>query len=166
MTVRIRHEMPGDEPAISDVTTAAFAAVPYSDGAEASIIAGLRADGDLAVSLVATEGTQIVGHIAFSPVTVGQEREGWYGLGPVAVCPERQRRGVGRLLIEAGIARLESLAAKGCVLVGDPAFYHRFGFVGDGRLRFGDLPAAYVQWLAFGAEPEGGEVTFRPAFGA
>lgn len=170
MAITIRAEQSGDEHVIHDLTVAAFATMPYSDGSEAPIIAGLRQDGDLTISLVAVEGPDIegpdiVGHIAFSPVRIGAGASGgWYGLGPVSVRPDRQRRGIGRLLIDEGLARLRARGAKGCVLVGDPAYYSRFGFRSDGRLGYADLPSRYVQWLSFGDEPEAGGLTFSPAF--
>ena len=164
MDVIIRPEQPADEQMIHDLTVAAFEPVSYSDGSEASIIAGLREDGDLAVSLVAVEGSNIVGHVAFSPVTVGASSDGWYGLAPVSVCPDRQRKGIGSTLINEGLAILRTRGAKGCALVGDPDYYGRFGFQSDGRVSYKELPARYLQWFPFGDEAPSGRLRFRPAF--
>lgn len=164
MAVTIRPEKPGDEQAIHDLTVAAFETMPYSNGSEAPIVAGLREDGDLAVSLVAVDGAGIVGHIAFSPVEIGAASEGWYGLGPVSVRPDRQREGIGSALINEGLSILRARGAKGCALVGDPGYYRRFGFRSDGRLSYGELPSHYVQWLPFADEVAAGSVRFSPAF--
>jgi putative acetyltransferase len=162
--IEIRPERPGDEAAIAAVTGAAFAPMPYSSGTEAAIIAGLRADDDLALSLVAVQAGAIVGHVAFSAVAVEEGGEGWFGLGPVSVRPDRQREGVGSALIERGLATLRARGAAGCVLIGDPAYYQRFGFRSDGQLRYGDVPPALVQWLGFGDAVPRGLLRYRPAF--
>ena len=86
MSWTIREERPGDEQAITALVDAAFRDAPHSDGTEAAIVERLRADGDLALSLVAAEGS-LVGHVAFSPVTLSDGTARWYGLGPVAVSP-------------------------------------------------------------------------------
>ena len=164
MTIAIRDERPGDEGGIHDLTVAAFAPIPYSDGSETRIIAGLRADGDLAVSQVAVEGDEILGHVAFSPVVVAGCGTGWYGLGPISVRPSRQRQGIGSRLVEEGLSVLRARGATGCVLVGDPDYYRRFGFRSDGSLRYRDIPLEYVQFLSFGAERPAGALTFSPAF--
>src|SRR5690348_10587528 len=127
----IRPEIPADEKAISKVIGAAFLNAEHSGGNEAQIVETLRRAGTLAVSLVAAEDDRIIGHVAFSPVTVDGRSDGWFGLGPVAVEPARQREGTGRALIEAGLATLRDRGSKGCVVLGDPAYYARFGFVAD-----------------------------------
>lgn len=160
----IRPEQPSDEQAIHELTVAAFEPMPYSDGSEAPIIVGLREVGDLTVSLVAVEGADIVGHIAFSPVTVGTDSDGWYGLGPVSVWPDRQRKGIGSALINEGLSILRARGAKGCALVGDPNYYRRFGFRSDGRLSYRDLPLQYIQSLSFQDETASGRLKFSQAF--
>src|SRR5690606_18603384 len=114
--------------AIHTLVAAAFDGHPHSDGSEPAIVDRLRADGDLTISLVAEDGGEIVGHIAFSPVTISDGNEGWFGLGPVAVAPQRQREGIGAALIEHGLALLRERGSAGCVVLGDPAYYGRFGF--------------------------------------
>ncbi|WP_425052759.1 GNAT family N-acetyltransferase [Psychromarinibacter sp. S121] len=165
MSLSIRHESAGDEQAIHDLTVVAFTPVPQSDGAEAPIVAALRESGALTISLVAVDGPEIVGHIAFSPVTAGTDAEGWYGLGPVSVHPDRQGQGIGGAMIEEGLALLRGRDAKGCVLVGDPAYYSRFGFRSDGAVSYGDVPVKYVQWLALREVTPSGELRYDPAFG-
>lgn len=165
MSIDIRAERPGDAAEIAEVTTVAFAKAQHSSGTEAAIVAGLRAAGALSLSLVAVESGAVIGHVAFSPVEIGEAMGGWHGLGPVAVSPARQRRGVGGALIEEGLAQLRGSGAAGVVVLGDPAFYQRFGFASDGGLRFGDIPPSYLQWLAFGAAVPRGEVRYHAAFG-
>lgn len=163
----IRPEQPADATDIARVTAAAFAQAQHSSGTEAAIVSGLREAGALALSLVAVDGGAVIGHVAFSPVGVGEEPGAWYGLGPVSVQPDHQRSGIGRALIEDGLARLRQGGAAGVVVLGDPAYYSRFGFVSDGGLRYGDVPAVYLQWLAFGlAAAPRGELRYHPAFGA
>ena len=154
--MHIRPETPEDATAIADVTTAAFEPMAYSDGSEVAIIRALRDAGDLTWSLVAEDAGEIVGHVAFSPVTIGGSDDVWFGLGPVSVAPDRQRRGVGRKLIETGLAELRRAGASGCVLVGDPGYYGQFGFIGDGPLTYLDVDKKFVQYLVLnGADPEG-----------
>lgn len=168
--MQIREERPGDAAAIRALTDAAFATAPRRGGNEADIVDTLRARGDLALSLVAAGGGRIVGHIAFSPVTVdgagGGARNGWFGLGPVSVLPARQRQGIGSRLIRDGLDRIRAEGAAGCVLVGDPGYYGRFGFGSDGALTYGDVPAEFVQWLSFGDQTPRGAVQYSPAFEA
>ncbi len=85
---------------------------------------------------MAADGQQVVGHIAFSPVTIDGRDLGWYGLGPLAVHPDRQRLGIGALLVRTGLDLLRDQAAQGCVLLGDPLYYARFGFRQDPGLEF------------------------------
>ncbi len=164
MTIAIRREQPGDEQAIHDLTVAAFKPTSYGDGSEAPIVAGLREDGDLTLSLVAVEGVDIVGHIAFSPITIEGEDQGWYGLGPVSVRPHRQGQGIGSALINEGLAILKKSGATGCALVGDPDYYKRFGFRSDGSLTYREVPVKYVQSLSFQDETVCGRLRFSPAF--
>lgn len=165
MSIDIRLERPGDEAEIAEVTATAFAKAQHSSGTEAAIVSGLRAAGALSLSLVAVESGGVIGHVAFSPIEIAEAMGAWYGLGPVSVLPLRQRRGIGGALIEEGLARLRASGAAGVVVLGDPAFYHRFGFASDGGLRFGDVPPAQLQWLAFKAATPRGEVRYHPAFG-
>lgn len=159
----IRPETTGDAEAIHALIAAAFATMPFSDGSEPAIVDRLRADGDLALSLVAFDGA-LLGHAAFSPVRLRVPGP-WLALGPVSVRPDRQREGIGTALIETGLARLRERGARGCVVVGDPAYYGRFGFRGDLGLRWGNVPPAVVQGLAFGAAQPEGPIRFAPAFG-
>jgi putative acetyltransferase len=161
-----RPERDGDAPAIRAVTAAAFKDAPHSSGTEAAIVDALRDAGALTLSLVAESEDRVVGHAAFSPVTIDGKADRWFGLGPVSVEPAEQRRGIGKALIREGLKRLAAAGAEGCVVLGDPAYYRRFGFISDARLRYGEVPPEYFQRLSFtGAEPEG-EVAYHPGFDA
>ena len=104
----------------------AFETMPFSSGDEQELVDALRLNGALAISLVATRLEQVVGHVAFSPAD--SSTPGWYSLGPVSVLPELQRKGIGKQMIEQGLDQLRRLGAVGCILVGDPRYYSRFGF--------------------------------------
>ena len=160
----IRRERPGDEEAISAVITAAFLEADHSGGNEAEIVKSLRGAKGLAVSLVATEGETIVGHAAFSPVTLNGRNDAWFGLGPVAVLPEQQRKGIGSALIEAGIGELRKGNARGCVVLGEPSYYGRFGFIADPAFRLVGVPPEYFQRLSLEKHSTGGTVNYHPAF--
>lgn len=160
--MQIRAETPADIEAIFALTKAAFEPMPYSDGNEAECVDQLRADGDLHISLVAEENGDIVGHIAFSPVTLSETKGLWYGLGPVSAAPARQKSGIGSALIETGLNMLRDRNVSGCVLIGNPDYYCRFGFVGDGRITYRDLETKYVQWVSLDGSIPSGEVTYSP----
>jgi putative acetyltransferase len=162
----IRQERPGDADSIRALTAAAFKGVAHSDQTEAQIVDALRAAGALTLSLVAMRDGEIVGHVAFSPVRINGATGHWQGLGPVSVWPERQRKGIGQALIREGLAQLKALASAGCVVLGDPGYYGRFGFIYDPGLVYGQAPPGYFQRLTLsGADPKG-EVTYHPGFDA
>jgi putative acetyltransferase len=123
----IRNEMESDIEVISEVTKLAFEYHPISNHTEQFIVQALRAANALTISLVAEVGGKVVGHIAFSPVTISDESHDWYGIGPVSVLPEYQKQGIGKSLIQEGLSLLKPLEAKGCVLVGDLKYHKRFG---------------------------------------
>ncbi len=163
--MEIRSERAGDEEAISSLVTATFAAAEHSDGTEAAIVERLRQAGALTISLVAEDQGTIVGHVAFSPVTIDGLDRGWFGLGPVAVELGRQGMGIGARLIREGLDRLRAAGTNGCVVLGEPDYYGRFGFRADGRLIYPGPPPQYFQALAFGADVPSGIVAYQPAFG-
>ncbi len=165
VTVHIRPEREGDEDAIYDLTAQAFETMPFSSGSEPAIIHALRASGDLALSLIAEQDGRIVGHVAFSPVTIDGVFDGWFGLGPISVLPEVQRQGIGKRLIREGLDQLKGRHAKGCALIGAPEVYRGSGFTNDGSLVYEGVDANYVQWIAFAGERPSGHLGFAPAFG-
>lgn len=160
----IRDETEQDYDAITEVVFAAFATLEVSDQTEHFVITALRAAGALTISLVAEVDGQVVGHIAFSPVTMSDGTPDWYGLGPVSVLPEFQRVGIGKALIIEGLSRLRDMGAKGCCLVGHPEYYPQFGFENTPLLGFEGVPPEAVFALSFDGRLPEGCVAFHNAF--
>ena len=165
VTFTLRNETPADIGAITELTMAAFESLAISQQTEHFIVAALRAAGALTLSLVAECGGRVIGHIGFSPVVLSDGTPDWYGLGPVSVLPAFQRQGVGRALIQEGLARLKALGAQGCCLVGHPGYYPQFGFRHTPDLVLEGVPPEYFMRLGFGAEMPAGTVRYHAAFG-
>ena len=162
--VVVREEVGGDESAIERVTQDAFRNHPFSQQTEHRIVQTLRGCGALRLSLVATIGDEVVGHVAFSAVKIGGLDRGWWGLGPLSVAPSRQRCGIGSALVRSGLRRLDERGVAGCVVLGDPAYYARFGFAPRPTLSLPGPPADhFMAWSREKPGPEG-EVTYHPAF--
>lgn len=161
-----RPETSDDIPSIRALTDAAFVGVEHSSQTEGAIVDALRNVGALSLSLVAEQGGLIIGHIGFSPVLIDGEDFGWFGLAPVSVSPNLQRRGVGSALVKQGLQALTDRGAQGCVVLGDPAYYGRFNFTSKHALRYGGVPAEYFQSLVLTGEPVAGEVTYHAGFEA
>ena len=166
MSIKIRHERPADVRAIAAVTEAAFRDEVYSSHTEQFIVDALRRAGELTISLVAEEGGEPVGHVAISPVKISSGAQRWYGLGPISVQPDRQEQGIGTQLMQAALEQLRQLGGAGCVVLGEPAFYGRFGFVHHAELELPGVPAEYFQALAFEGSVPAGVVTYHEAFSA
>lgn len=164
MSLRIRHEAPGDAAAIEAVTVAAFLRAPHTDHTEHVIVRALRAAGQLSISLVAEHDGVIVGHVAISPVTISDGAQAWFGLGPVSVTPAHQGRGIGTRLIEQALAALRERDANGCVVLGEPGYYSRFGFRAEPQLTLPGVPPEYFQALPFAAALPRGHVSYHEAF--
>ena len=162
----IRNETTSDIEAIYEVTKKAFENHPYSDNTEQFIVNALRAAHALTVSLVAEIDRKVIGHVAFSPVTISDGSHDWYGLGPVSVLPELQKQGIGQSLIREGLFRLKTIGAKGCILVGDPAYYKRFGFKNLSELMYKGVPPENLLVLSFDNSMPCGEVSFHEGFSA
>jgi len=145
----LRNERNGDIGAITEITIAAFKNHPISKHTEQFIINALRAAGALTISLVAEIDGRVVGHIAFSPVTVSDGATGWYGLGPVSVLPDYQKQGIGKALINEGLSLLKNMGGQGCALVGDPNYYKRFGFRNYPELVHEGIPQEFFLVLPF-----------------
>jgi putative acetyltransferase len=160
----IREEVPSEAAAIHALTAAAFLNAPHTAHTEQFIVDALRKAGALAISLVAELGGEIVGHVALSPVSISDGAAGWYGLGPISVKPELQGKGIGSVLMRAALQMLRERGAAGCLLVGDPAYYSRFGFKPESSLLLPDVPPQYFQALLFGPSLPRGVVTFHEAF--
>jgi putative acetyltransferase len=163
--VEIRHERAEDIPAVRRVHEAAF-----PTAAEADLVDKLRANGKALVSLVAETDGEIVGHILFSPVSFDPPSSVVaFGLAPMAVVPGNEKHGVGRRLVQNGLAECHAKGACMVVVLGDPAYYGRFGFERASRhgLRneFGVEEEFMVFMLEASAHPTPGTlVKYAPEF--
>jgi putative acetyltransferase len=160
----IRLETPADTRAINDLTTRAFRGKPCSDGDEQDLINALRDAGVLTLSLVADAAGLIVGHVAISPAFAADGSDGWYALGPIAVCPTLQRRGIGGRLIKDSMDRLIAMKARGCIVLGDTNYYPRHGFLPRPDLAPKDAPSAHYMIRALNGQTPETVVAFHPIF--
>lgn len=166
MPLRIRREQAADIAPIAALTAAAFLDAPHSSHTEHFIVDALRRAGQLSLSLVAEREGTIVGHIAIAPVSISDGSTGWYGLGPLSVAPEHQGRGIGSRLVEQALAALRRRGAAGCVVLGEPEYYGRFGFRAEPALRLPGVPPQYFQAIAFREAMPAGSVSYQKAFEA
>jgi putative acetyltransferase len=164
--VLIRDETSTDFDVISEVTIAAFETMEISHHTEQFIIEALRSAKALTTSLVAESDGIVVGHIAFSPVTMSDGTKDWYGLGPVSVHPGFQRKGIGKALIQEGLSRLKNIKAKGCCLVGHPQYYRQFGFNNVEGLIHEGVPQEVFFAFSFDGNIPQGHVSFHEGFKA
>jgi putative acetyltransferase len=164
MNITIRQETASDVADIKALTTAAFLNAPHTSHTEHLIVDALRDSGNLTISLVAEVNDQIVGHVAISPVAVSDGSQNWYGLGPISVIPEYQGVGIGTQLVEQALASLRDRGSSGCMLVGDPKYYSRFGFKAEPSLVLPNIPPEYFQVISFGARIPSGTVSFHESF--
>ena len=161
---KVRHEKSEDWAEISELTRRAFEPMEYSNGDEQEMINALRSSGRLALSLVVEYRGSLVGHVAFSKGVCVSSPTDWYALGPISVEPKFQKRGIGTALIEAGLSQLKSIRSLRCVLVGDPNYYQRFGFVLAPKFSPPRQPAEYFMMQMFGKDEAPSGLDFDPAF--
>lgn len=164
-SVEIRPETARDVDGIREVNIEAFRNHPFSRQTEHLIVDALRDAGALELSLVAISEGKVVGHIAFSKARVGEAESNWFLLGPLAVSPGFQGQGIGSMLVESGLTRLRRLSAVGCVLVGDPGYYGRFGFATFAGLTHEGVPDEYVLALPLTDALPTGAISAHGAFG-
>lgn len=160
----IRSEQTGDQEAIFSLTRQAFLNAPYACHTEEFIVDALRRRGELFLSLVATASGRVIGHVAFSLARLSSGESGWYGVGPLSVHPDNQGQGIGRSLMEKGMEQLQAHGARGCLLVGDPAYYQRLGFSPCDRATMAGVPPANLLMKCFGTGHPEGDVHFSEAF--
>lgn len=165
-SLTIRPEAPSDIPIIHRIVEAAFANAPRTSHTEHYIVSALRRAGALSVSLVAEHGGSLVGHVALSPVTTTAEDEHWYGLGPISVLPERQGKGIGAELLRAALTQLQAIGAAGCVVLGEPSYYSRFGFCPEPGLVLKGVSPKHFLAISFTPKIASGEVSYHESFGA
>lgn len=164
MQPTIRPEQAADPAPIGAVHRAAFP-TPL----EAQLVDALRVADLLTVSLVAAAQRDILGHVAFSPVAVAGVQGKGLGLAPLAVQPQAQKQGVGAALVRAGLAACERLGAPFVVVLGEPAYYRRFGFAPASRWRLDNEYGAADEFMALelvagGIPHEGGLVQYAAPF--
>jgi len=162
--LNIRPETIHDLEAIRAIHKAAFAHHPFSHQTEHLIVDALRADGALAVSLVAEVNKNVVGHIAASLITIDGKQLPWYILGPLGVLPAMQRQGIGKQLVENCLKYLRKIGAEGCVLVGEPAYYSRFGFRHYSELHLAGIPEEVFLCLPMIDDMPHGTIEYHTAF--
>ena len=165
----IRNERPGDASGIRRVIERAF-----GQAAEADLVEALRRGDALTLSMVAESAGGIVGHVAFSPVTIrsGDATHEGLGLAPLAVLPEQQRHGIGSTLVRAGLDACRACGHPLVVVVGHPEYYQRLGF--STALQFGlecSIPVPVEVFLVAELRPgalagRSGIVSYRPEFDA
>lgn len=119
----VREELTSDHDAVRAVVEAAF-----GQPVEADLVDALRRDGDVEISLVAVEGDAVIGHILFSRMTAPVRA---LGLAPVSVLPGHQGKGIGSKLIQESLTLAKAGGWEAVFLLGDPAYYSRFGFRAD-----------------------------------
>jgi len=166
MSIKIRDETSSDVQIIEAVTASAFLDAPHTSHTEQYIVNALRRAGRLAVSLVAEVDSIVIGHVAISPVSISDGASGWFGLGPISVLPQHQRRGIGSQLMREALRILRDLGASGCVVLGEPEYYSRFGFQADPNLVLPGVPSEYFQTVSFDSSRPRGTVTYHEAFSA
>jgi putative acetyltransferase len=127
-TFEITRNLAGREAEIATVVRAAFERRYGTGDGEAALIAELRADGDVVLELAALQADEIVGHIMFSRMICYPPLCRLAALAPVAVRVDRQRQGIGDALIRAGLMACREAEIEAVIVVGDPAYYSRFGF--------------------------------------
>lgn len=162
----IRAAAPADAPAVRRVHLAAF-----PTAAEADLVARLERDGDAVLSLLAERDGTVAGHVLLSRMRVSGDGRDYraLGLGPVAVLPPLQRAGIGSALIRAALAGAGAAGEELVFVVGDPAYYSRFGFAAETAARFASPYAGpCLMALAWSRAPlpARGRADYAPAFAA
>ena len=164
--MHVRPEEPADALAVRRINQTAF-----SSALEADIVEAIRKQEKSVVSLVADSNGQVVGHILFSPVSLsGKSKLRLMGLGPMAVLPSHQRKGIGSALVREGLDRCREMACDAVVVLGHPEYYSRFGFVPASRYEISceyDVPDEVFMLLEFeprSLEGVAGKVIYNEAF--
>lgn len=165
-TVNVRLEQSSDEDAIRRVNKAAF-----GQPDEADLVDRLRAQVPAYLGLVATRGGEVVGHIAFTPVTLAPPQLDLYvyGLAPMAVLPAHQRTGIGTALVREGLVACRRAGGDAVVVLGHPDYYPRFGFASVAALvsEYDVPPEAFMALALTPRALEGvaGVARYHAAFG-
>jgi putative acetyltransferase len=161
----IRAEHPDDIDAIRTINREAF-----KNGPEADVVDQLRTNKAIVLSLIAMDAHKPVGHILFTEAQIGDSVAA--ALAPMAVLPEYQKRGIGRLLVQDGIERIKSLGYPGVIVLGHPDYYSRFKFRPASewniRCEYQGVPGEAFMAIVWDESAFGEEATahFRPEFQA
>ncbi|MBW3694217.1 N-acetyltransferase [Vibrio sp. T187] len=162
----IRTEAPADILAVDRLLKSVF-----ETEAEAKLVMSLRENSHLTLSLVAcADDGEVIGHAMFSPVLLQGEDYNWQGLAPLAVKAEHQNQGIGGSLVKEGLSSLAEFGYPGCVVLGDPNYYGRFGFKAASLFNFDckwDVPEGAFQAveLAEGSfSGKSGTIEYSPEF--
>lgn len=163
----VRPETAGDIAALGNVIRRAFGSRNEACE-EANLVEHLRRDNDLVLSLVAEQDGRLVGHVGFSRLWIVQDarRIAGISLAPLAVMPDHQRNGVGRMLVEAGHTHLREAGETIVFVLGDPDYYGRFGFSLSAAATFDcQYAGPHFQALRLASSaPDAGSVEYAPAF--
>lgn len=164
MDIRIRNEEAGDTDVIDTIVKEAFSHQSHHAHTQHLILAGLRREEALALSLVAVTDQTVVGNIAFTEVEISDGSPGWFGLALLVVAAGMQKKGVGSALVRDGLLKLRQRGAQGCVVLGEPAFFSRFGFKNNSDLMIEETPQENFLALAFADKGTAGVVSYHPLF--
>jgi predicted N-acetyltransferase YhbS len=133
MEVTIRKEQPADYQQVFEIVELAFRTMPFADGDEQVVVEALRKNEMFIpeLSLVAEADNKLVGHILFTPLQIIGDDMAFKSLtlGPVAVLPEHQNKGIGSRLIEEGHRIARTLGYSSIFVLGHPDYYPRFGYI-------------------------------------
>ncbi len=160
----IRAEKKQDSDAIGTVIKNAFAGRDYSTNNEDEFIDALRMAGALSVALVAERDSEVAGYIAFSPITIDEKDVRWFCMALLSVSPNLQKQGIGTQLVKAGLDELKQLGGVGCVLLGDPGYYGRFGFAAREELTLEGAPPRILFGFPFRGECATRKCAISPSF--
>ena len=163
-SINIRTARPQDYEAIDAVLRRAFAEATYSNQTEGELVAALYKRNRIALALIAESDGAVIGYLSFTHARMDGLDGDIYCLAPLAVDPDRHKRGIGAALTEAGLEGLRDLGAAACVVYGDPAYYGRFGFEANPGVTSPGLEQQYFQVLFFGSTQAQGSVTLDPLF--
>ncbi|WP_373976571.1 N-acetyltransferase [Chitinibacter sp. SCUT-21] len=153
--------------AVTELLQQAFANHPYSNNSEHQLVTALRQQQALTIALLGVHQGHVVACVYASAVNLHQAegiKRGWHCIAPVAVLPEFQKQGLGSQLMNRALVDLQSMGAKGCVLVGEAEYYQRFGFERVHGLTSAGIPDQFVLAKSFAAEKAQGQIQYHPAF--
>lgn len=160
----LRAETASDVDAIAELILEAYQLQAHSNQSEASMVEHLRQADALTLSLLAQTGDRLVGHLVVAPVTISGGAPGWFSIGPLSVAPDFHGQGIGSSLVWQGLRTMRQRGAAGCVVLGEPAYFGRFGFRSTPALNLAGAPAGCFLARPYERVVPLGEVSFHAAF--